>query len=156
MKKTEIQTIGYVRKPHDYSILINKEYRSGLVNLEEFSHLQILWWAHLCDSKKERSKLRIGKLFKKGPEIMGTFSTRSPLRPNPIMLSIVKVIGLDIEKGLIQIPFIDAEDGSLVLDIKPYFAMERVRDINVPEWCKNWPEWHEDAEKYDWRSEMNL
>ena len=154
-KQFKSQQIGYINKTDDYSILIDKEYRSGLINLEEFSHLQILWWAHLSDGREERSKLTLGKLFKKGPGIMGIFSTRAPIRPNPIMISTVKVSGLNIEKGIIQTPFIDAEHGSPVLDIKPYYAMERVRDCKVPEWCKHWPEWQEDAARYDWDREMN-
>ena len=151
----KIQQIGFIQKTSDYKISIDKVYRNGLVNLKEFSHLQILWWAHLSDGDKERFRLTLGKLFKKGPERMGIFSTRAPVRPNPIMVSTIKVSGLNIEKGIIQTPFIDAEPGSPVLDIKPYYSMERVRDCKVPEWCEHWPEWQEDAMQYDWSQEMN-
>jgi tRNA (Thr-GGU) A37 N-methylase len=48
------------------------------------------------------------------------FSLRSPARPNPIALAIVKILGIDQKKGIISIDAIDCLDGTPVLDIKPY------------------------------------
>ena len=51
---------------------------------------------------------------------MGVFATRSPLRPNPIALTAAEIIHTDQEKGLIRVTFLDADNGTPVLDIKPY------------------------------------
>lgn len=50
----------------------------------------------------------------------GTFATRSPLRPNPVAISVVHAIHIDEEQGVIRIPYIDANEGSPVIDLKPY------------------------------------
>ena len=87
---------------------------------------------------------------------MGIFSTRAPGRPNPILLTTIKVKDIDLKEGTIFPQFIDAEPGTPVLDIKPYYPMERVRDCRVPQWCAHWPQWAEETAGYDWSGEMNL
>ncbi|RFC65213.1 tRNA (N6-threonylcarbamoyladenosine(37)-N6)-methyltransferase TrmO [Fulvimarina endophytica] len=51
----------------------------------------------------------------------GTFSLRSPVRPNPIGLHLVELVAVDRENGLLSIDAIDVLDGTPLLDIKPYF-----------------------------------
>ena len=78
------------------------------------------------------------KPYTKGPETIGIFATRSPARPNPIALSVAPVIDIDIAPGIIRVAYIDADDATPVLDIKPYFpATERVRDVSVPAWSSH-------------------
>lgn len=50
----------------------------------------------------------------------GTFALRSPARPNPIALSVVRLVG--IEGGTLSVTGLDCLDGTPLLDIKPYFA----------------------------------
>jgi hypothetical protein len=79
------------------------------------------------------NKQLLVKPYKKGPEELGIFATRSPLRPNPILLSAAQMLDLDVEKGVVQLAYLDAEEGSPILDIKPYLpATERIRDANCP------------------------
>lgn len=95
-----------------------------------------------------------GKPYRKGPRTLGIFATRSPLRPNPIALTAVAVLGLDPEAGRIDIPYIDAEEGTPVLDIKPYHpSVDRVREVTVPAWCNHWPRWYGDSGAFDWEAE---
>jgi tRNA-Thr(GGU) m(6)t(6)A37 methyltransferase TsaA len=153
--KFQIESIGEVKvKSNIYSIKINQKYLPGLKNIDGLSHLQIVWWAHLTDNLQNRDILVLPKLFKHGPDSIGVFATRSPVRPNPIMISTIKVQEIIFDKGLIFTPFIDAEDKTPVLDIKPYFSMERVRDCTEPTWCQHWPKWFEDSGNFDWRSEI--
>ena len=71
---------------------------------------------------------------------MGIFATRSPIRPNPIALTAVEKLHIDYEKGVVQIAYIDANDGSPVLDIKPYTpSLDRIEAPEVPAWCAHWP-----------------
>ena len=61
------------------------------------------------------------------------------------------MLAIDVEGGRITIPFIDAEPGTPVLDIKPYHpAVDRIREVEVPHWCRSWPEWYEDSMTLDW------
>jgi tRNA (Thr-GGU) A37 N-methylase len=50
----------------------------------------------------------------------GTFALRSPVRPNPISLGVVEVVG--VEGGTLVVRKIDCVDGTPLVDIKPYFA----------------------------------
>jgi tRNA (Thr-GGU) A37 N-methylase len=92
---------------------------------------------------------------KKVPKSWGFSLTRSPLRPNPILLSAAQVLDLDVEAGVVQLAYLDAEEGSPILDIKPYLpATERIRDAAVPQWCAHWPEFYEDSAAFDWAGEF--
>lgn len=150
----QVKPIGYVKVLNNsFSIELMHEYRPALRNLEGFSHLLILWWGHLSRRPKN-NELVIGKLFKNGPEKMGIFSTRSPHRPNPILISTIEIQTIDINRGLITTAFIDAENGTPILDIKPYLPMDRVSACQTPEWCQHWPQWFEEYSKYNWMEEM--
>jgi tRNA (Thr-GGU) A37 N-methylase len=50
------------------------------------------------------------------------FALRSPVRPNPIALAVVRVLGVDQERGLVGIDAIDCLDGTPLIDIKPWLA----------------------------------
>jgi len=153
----QIEAIGSVQIGEQGTCIeVDRQYLPALTHLRGFSHLQILWWAHLADSPQDRDTLIAEKLFKKGPDRLGIFATRAPARPNPIMVSTIQVTGIDFEKGIIQTPFIDADDSTPVLDIKPYFPMERVQDPAVPAWCRHWPMWQEETMTFDWQAEINF
>lgn len=153
----QVRVIGSVQiVEKGFYIHLKQDYIPALTHLAGFSHLQIVWWAHLTDSPQDRETLIAQKLFKKGPDRLGIFATRAPARPNPIMISTVRVRELDSGKGIIQIGFIDADDGTPVLDIKPYYPMERVKEPQVPAWCRHWPRWQEEAITFNWRDEINF
>lgn len=62
-------SIGTIKKDKEtFNIEINPEFIPALKHVEDFSHIQVLWWAHLTENPESRSKLKAGKLFKKGPE----------------------------------------------------------------------------------------
>ncbi len=153
----QIEPIGQVKiKDENYIVQINPEYIDALENIKGFSHLQIISWGHLCDNPGKRSKLILENLFKKGPGKVGVFATRSPIRPNPILISTIKVESIDYQEGIISAPYIDIENKTPVLDIKPYFLMERVKNCKVPNWCRHWPNWYEDMKSFEWRDEINF
>lgn len=138
-------------------VVLEKPFREALRGLEGFSHLQILWWGHLYATEEARSMVKVDKPYTKGPESCGILATRSPVRPNPILLSTVEVIRIDPERGVIELPWIDAEPGTPVVDIKPYHpSSDRIRDARTPGWCSHWPQWYEDSESFDWEAEFNF
>ena len=150
----QIKQIGYVNNNKVSSIHLDEAYIPGLKNIEGYSHLHIICWGHLCDTSEYRAGLVKEKLFKKGPEKIGVFATRSPARPNPIMVSIIEVNYVDYENGVIYTPFIDVAHETPVIDIKPYNLMDRVRECNGPDWCNNWPQWHEGSSSFNWSNEI--
>ncbi len=155
--KIDINPIGFIRsKRGTFSIELASKYNPALTNISGFSHLQILWWGHLFDNTEQRDILIGNKPYKKGPEKIGIFATRSPMRPNPVLITNISVQSIDYEKGIIYTPYIDAEDGTPVIDIKPYNKSERVRECSVPDWCRHWPEWNEDAATFNWENEFNF
>lgn len=86
-----------------------------LKGLEEFSHIWVLFWFHGNTNLEYKPVVRPPRLDGKG---VGALATRSPLRPNPIGLSLVK---LDrVEKNRVYISGLDIIEGTPVLDIKPY------------------------------------
>lgn len=154
-KEFNIFPIGAVKSVQgSFQIEIFKEFRPAMAELNGFSHIQVLWWCHLLDDDNRRKTVISDRPYKNGPEKMGIFATRSPVRPNPIAITTVPVISADREKGSIIIPWIDAENDSPVIDIKPYHAFERIKDVKVPGWCSHWPKWYEDSAAFDWASEF--
>jgi tRNA (adenine37-N6)-methyltransferase len=93
-------------------IVIFDEYQEGLQDLDKYKHLIVLYWLN----RAERDTLKA--LPPGETEQRGVFSTRSPNRPNPIALCLVEVI--KIEKNRLRVKWLDALEGSPVLDIKPF------------------------------------
>ena len=155
--KIDIKPIGFIRsKNGTFSIELEKEYIPALTNIDGFSHLQITWWGHLYATPEQRAVLIGEKPYKTGPDQIGVFATRSPVRPNPVLISNIYVQQIDLEKGILYTPYIDAEVGTPVIDIKPYHKSERVRDCEIPEWCNHWPKWDEETTNFNWGDEFNF
>lgn len=135
-----LREIGSVSLGEGPRITLKDEYAPGLEGLEGFGHILVLWYAHETPPWDPGS-LTIPKPYKQAPPSLGVFATRSERRPSPILLSAVQVLGIDVAAGSVELAWIDAEDGSPVLDIKPYHpAVDRVRDTQVPSWCRHWPQ----------------
>ncbi len=103
------------------------EPQQSLKGLEAFSHIWVLFYFHSNTNLSFKPVIRPPRLEK---ERLGLFATRSPLRPNPIGLSLVK---LDRIEGVkVYISGLDIIEGTPVLDIKPYIhsydSVENSRD----------------------------
>jgi tRNA-Thr(GGU) m(6)t(6)A37 methyltransferase TsaA len=94
------------------TVEIYPEFVEGLKDLEGFSHIYLIYHLH----KVNKSRLVVTPFLDKEPH--GIFATRAPSRPNPIGLSLVKIVGL--EGNLIHVDQVDVLDGTPLLDIKPY------------------------------------
>ncbi len=138
-------------------IEVEPKYIPALQALGGFSHLNVIWWFRDFDNKEARNTLESLQPYKKVPAIMGIFATRSPVRPNPIALTAVQVVHIDYKKGIIQIYYIDANDGMPILDIKPYTpSLDRVETPGVPEWCNHWPTSLEQSGNFNWENKFNF
>ena len=158
MQNFQVNPIGKVNvNGGEMSIQLEPKYIPALQSLDGFSHLNVIWWFNDFDTTEARNTLVSPLPYKNAPAIMGIFATRSPIRPNPIALTTVEVIHIDYEKGIIQIPYIDANDGTPILDIKPYTpSIDRVENPAVPEWCANCPKSIEKSGDFDWENVFNF
>jgi len=89
-------------------------YAPALQNVEGASHLIVLYWMH----RAARDLVRQQPRHASGSR--GTFSLRSPARPNPIALAVVECLG--VEGNRVRVCGLDCLDGTPLLDIKPYYA----------------------------------
>ena len=152
-KGLSFSPIGYVRSPYSETSQIPKgcgaqheaegvlelssEYEQGLQDIEGFSHLFVLWLFDRVDG--------FDLLASPSTDIRphGVFATRSPRRPNPIGLTVVRLLRRDGFR--LRVAGVDMLDGTPILDIKPYLsgvptdqvkrgwlaeAEERMRDIS--------------------------
>ena len=105
-----IQPTGETSAPG--TIEIYPEYAQGLKDLEGFSFIILLYHLH----QVSRSFLMVTPFL--GSETRGIFATRAPTRPNPIGLSIVKLVKIDGSR--LYVENLDILDGTPLLDLKPY------------------------------------
>lgn len=153
-----VKQIGIVcADDNGFRLELFPEYKEASTGLDGFSYINVFWWFFGCDTQSGRSILSENKPYTKGPDRLGVFATRSPQRPNPIALSCAYVTYIDAENGVIGLAYIDADDQSPVLDIKPYTpSLDRVDQPEVPAWCKHWPNNVETSGDFDWESEFNF
>ena len=138
MSEMKIKPIGYIKKSEVECYLeILPEYDTGLFNLNLISHVFVLWWIHEADLKEFRKTKNnvcprvVDPLYP--PEKMGTFATRSPHRPNPIGMTLVKI--KSIKRNKVYVDHIDAFPNTAIIDIKPYIPnSDRVDKIQLPKW----------------------
>lgn len=88
------------------------EFAEGLQDIEGFSHLILLYAFHQSGPYKLRVKPFLDD------QLRGLFATRYPSRPNPLGLSIVRLVAR--QANLLEIEGVDVLDGTPLLDIKPY------------------------------------
>ncbi|MDX2157713.1 MAG: tRNA (N6-threonylcarbamoyladenosine(37)-N6)-methyltransferase TrmO [Hyphomicrobiaceae bacterium] len=93
---------------------VNPAYRPALIGLERYSHLWVLAWLH----EARREPLVIRPPHADAP--VGVLALRSPVRPNPIGLTAVRLLRVDRQAGTVEIDAIDFLDGTPLIDIKPY------------------------------------
>jgi len=100
-------------------IEIDARWRAALAGLDERTHLQVLYWMHRSRRDLVRQSPR------SDGTTIGTFAVRSPLRPNPIASSLVRLVG--IEDGTLLVRGLDCLDGTPLVDIKPDACPEAPR-----------------------------
>lgn len=122
------QPIGYFNTPHTDvrgmpiqpsgagevhgTITVLPEFCEGLRDIEDFSYLIVLYHLHeICGQE-----LTVTPFLDNSPH--GIFATRSPKRPNPVGLSVIKLVGVAGDTLLLR--NVDVLDGTPVIDIKPY------------------------------------
>jgi tRNA (adenine37-N6)-methyltransferase len=132
-----MRPIGFIKSPYTDTVQVPKgcgaqheaegeleilaEFEQGLQDIEGFSHLYIIWVFHQVEGFD---------LFAQPPSdnrVHGVFATRSPERPNPLGLTVVKL--LERNGRHLRISGVDMLDGTPVLDIKPYLSSVPVDEL---------------------------
>lgn len=120
--------IGYIRTPFSNregmpiqppggrgirgEVVLDPLYVEGLKDLEGFSHVYLLYYFHCLKGHK----LTVTPFMDSCER--GLFSTRAPCRPNPIGLSVVRLI--ELRDNILIVEDVDIIDGTPLLDIKPF------------------------------------
>lgn len=138
--KGKLRFVGVVKKAGDQEAKIHvfTEFCGGLKGINDFSHIIILYWAHLRDNEKERRTLLVFPRRHAVDVETGVFACRSPSRPNPIGLCVVEL--LKVEECILTVKGLDAFEGSPIIDIKPYIPRaDSIPNVRVPEWTGRGP-----------------
>jgi tRNA (adenine37-N6)-methyltransferase len=144
-KSFPLKPIGEIRTPYgpdncprfadeksrdEARIVVSPRYRNGLKDLEAFNYIYVLFY---LDRPHKPASLTAHPPSLKGKEV-GVFASRSPSRPNPVGLSIVRL--KRIEDGTLVTSAIDAYDRTPLLDIKPFFRDDDLRQKANNGWQK--------------------
>ncbi len=130
----QVRSIGTIRTPYtesapyqpleedegEFRIVLEPEYVNGLEGLSRFRYMYVIYHVHRA---QEIRSMIVSPPWAEGVEV-GVFASRSPVRPNPLGISIVKII--KIEGREIHTSGLDVFDGTPLLDIKPY-----IKDLDV-------------------------
>lgn len=154
----KLKSIGTVQADEKGLLLkIDEAYKACLIGLEGFSHVQVIWWANQLDDEHVRTTCTVEKPYKPGPDVLGIFATRSPMRPNPICTTVISVADLHIDSGEIRTWYIDADVDTPVIDIKPYLpCSDKPENVQVPKWSAMLPDSIEASADFDWESYFNF
>jgi tRNA-Thr(GGU) m(6)t(6)A37 methyltransferase TsaA len=130
-----VEAIGWVRSPLQEMgaapnqglgsdavgrVEVRPELHDALLGLERHSHVWLLCWFDRQPTFTPSDLQLVPQATVATGEVQGVFASRSPLRPNPIGLSLVRQ--LSVEDGVLAFAGVDLLDGTPVLDIKPWFA----------------------------------
>jgi len=96
------------------TVELEARWAPALKDIETCTHLVLLYW---MDRSRRDIVLQLPRHY--GVQ-RGTFALRSPARPNPIAMSVVRLVKVD--GGKLEVVGVDCLDGTPLLDIKPYFA----------------------------------
>ncbi|MEO1954048.1 MAG: tRNA (N6-threonylcarbamoyladenosine(37)-N6)-methyltransferase TrmO [Campylobacterales bacterium] len=106
------------------TIEFDKKYQKGLKDLDGFSHVYLIYHFH----KVDKYELEVIPFNDKTNTSRGVFSTRTPMHPNNIGLSIVELVS--VEENIVTIKGVDILNETPLLDIKPY--IENFDKIDTP------------------------
>lgn len=138
----KLRTIGHVvtgagkeELRHQSSIskvVIDQKFARALDGIEEYSHVYVLFWLH--ETLRSNRDFKVHPRGRQDIAKVGVFATRSPYRPNPIGLTLVRILG---RRGrVLTVRGLDARDGSPVLDLKPRDTWEDVARLRLPRWWR--------------------
>ena len=144
MNKIEYRPIGIIHTPFQTpegtpiqptaakavkgKVEVFPQFADGLADLDGFSHIILLYHFHLA----KKFSLRVKPFL--DDQLHGLFATRAPSRPNPIGISVVRL--MKIKNRTLYVRDIDVVDKTPLLDIKPYVPDFDVRKVDRIGWIE--------------------
>ena len=144
MSEMTVRSIGTVEKKNGKKVIqLQSKFSEGLTGLDGFGHVVVLWWADRYAQYRDEVPMLSDLPYAPGTQA-GLLATRSPVRPNPIGINIAGIESVDVENGVIEVDEIDAFEGTVILDVKPYYGcIDRVKEYRQPSWVpEDWGEWY--------------
>jgi tRNA-Thr(GGU) m(6)t(6)A37 methyltransferase TsaA len=142
MKEIKYKPIGIIRSPFKDitgmpiqptgargitgTVEVEPEYADGLKDIEGFSHIILVYHFHLSEGYTLEVKPFMDD------HLHGVFATRAPKRPNPIGISVVKLV--KVEGHILRVEDLDIVDGTPLLDIKPYVPEFDIQEVERTGW----------------------
>ncbi len=119
--------------PKDYKektseIHIHEKYSDSLLGIEEHSHIVVLCWF----DRSDRTIQRVHPMRDANKPLTGVFATRSPVRPNPISVTVCRLV--ERRGDILVVEGLDAYDGTPVIDLKSYSTKHVIDDPKFPAW----------------------
>ena len=113
-------------------VVIAPKLAEALDGIEGFSHIVVVFYLHKVNENRH-SLLKVHPENREELPLVGVFATRSPVRPNPIGITVVKL--LERRGNVLKVLGLDAYNGTPVLDIKPYLRRgDLVEEATTPDW----------------------
>ena len=107
-------------------------FADGLLGIEAYSHLVILFWMHAAP--REGEPLQVHPRGDAALPLTGVFASRGRSHPNPLGLAVVDL--LERRGNTLRVRRLDAWSGTPVVDIKPYDYYDAYTDLRVPDWLR--------------------
>ena len=128
-------------------IIIREDLAELLDGIEDYSHLTVLYWGHKVPMRS-RDLTRVHPMGRRDLPRVGIFSTCSPARPNPVLIT---TVSLDARRGnVLEVRGLDAINGSPVVDIKPFFMERLPQDgVRIPQWMQRIQDELQDEDDHD-------
>ncbi|HSR14041.1 MAG TPA: tRNA (N6-threonylcarbamoyladenosine(37)-N6)-methyltransferase TrmO, partial [Thermodesulfobacteriota bacterium] len=116
-------------------IVLDPKFTEGLEGVTDYSHIFVLFWISRIP-KAKRGMLKIHPRSRSDLPLVGIFATRTQYRPNPIGLTLVRLMGR--KENILRVKGLDALDGTPVLDIKPISPRSDMPATKrVPAWYRS-------------------
>ena len=110
-------------------IILNKEYEDALDGIEDYSHINVVFWMN----EVKTCKIKHQPQGNEHVPVVGIFACRCPNRPNPIGITTVEL--LERKNNTVKVKGLDVIDNTPIIDIKPYTPQyDKVKDVKTPEW----------------------
>jgi len=127
--KIKDEDVGSTRKTSIKTIKIDPQFESALEGIEQYSHIFVLFW--MTKNNKNRPLSCFPRGNSKNKKI-GAFAYRGRNHPNPVGLAVCDL--LEREKNVLKVLKLDAFDGTVIIDIKPYDNYDIISNPLTPNW----------------------
>lgn len=139
-ESTVLPLDSLIRKRGEHCILYPRNFADTVVSIKDCSHIKVFWWFSRFDRIEYRRATQGEPPYENAPRT-GIFASRSPVRPNPIALTIAKVIEVDEKNRCIEVAGLECFDKTPMICVMPYHPRsDLIRNCRVPKWLAHWPD----------------